>query len=74
MAILFLAAEFFTTSKTDKNWCFRLIESKLLMGCKYEGSWRAMDTLRDRYVLEEKEKYAEMPWHVRQDVPLGVVS
>ena len=52
----------------------RLIEAKLLMGYKYEGFWRAMDTLRDRQVLEEMVERGEMPWRVLQDTPVGVVS
>ena len=31
----------------------RLIEGGQLMAYKYEGFWRAMDTLRDRQVLED---------------------
>jgi len=40
----------------------RLIESGQLMAYKYEGFWRAMDTLRDRQVLEEMIERGEMPW------------
>jgi glucose-1-phosphate cytidylyltransferase len=40
----------------------RLIESGKLMAYKYEGFWRAMDTLRDRQVLEEMVERGEMPW------------
>ena len=40
----------------------RLIESEKLMAYKYEGFWRAMDTLRDRQVLEEMIERGDMPW------------
>jgi glucose-1-phosphate cytidylyltransferase len=43
----------------------RLIEGGHLMAYKYEGFWRAMDTLRDRQVLEEMVERGEMPWRVR---------
>jgi glucose-1-phosphate cytidylyltransferase len=51
----------------------RLIEGKRLMAYKYEGFWRAMDTLRDRQVLEEMIERGEMPWRVQQGMPVGVV-
>jgi glucose-1-phosphate cytidylyltransferase len=40
----------------------RLIQAKELVAYKYEGFWRAMDTLRDRQVLEEMVERGEMPW------------
>jgi glucose-1-phosphate cytidylyltransferase len=40
----------------------RLIQKKELIAYKYEGFWRAMDTLRDRQVLEEMVERGEMPW------------
>jgi glucose-1-phosphate cytidylyltransferase len=40
----------------------RLMEKGLLMAYKHEGFWRAMDTLRDRQVLEEMAERGEMPW------------
>jgi glucose-1-phosphate cytidylyltransferase len=40
----------------------RLIEEGQLMAYKYEGFWRAMDTLRDRQVLEEMVERGETPW------------
>ena len=40
----------------------RRIAVGLLMGYKYEGFWRAMDTLRDRQVLEEMVERGEMLW------------
>ena len=40
----------------------RLIKSGNLMAYKYEGFWRAMDTLRDRQLLEEMIERGETPW------------
>jgi glucose-1-phosphate cytidylyltransferase len=40
----------------------RLIKANQLMAYKYEGFWRAMDTLKDRQVLEELVEKGEMPW------------
>ena len=40
----------------------RLIEGGQLMAYKYEGFWRAMDTLRDRQVLEDMVERGETPW------------
>jgi len=40
----------------------RLIEAGKLVAYKYEGFWRAMDTLRDRQVLEDMVEHGEMPW------------
>lgn len=42
----------------------RLIEAGQLYAYKYEGFWRAMDTLRDRQVLEEMVERGNMPWRV----------
>jgi glucose-1-phosphate cytidylyltransferase len=42
----------------------RLIAGGHLMAYKYEGFWRAMDTLRDRQVLEDMVERGEMPWRV----------
>ena len=44
----------------------RLVASGLLSAYKYEGFWRAMDTLRDRQVLEDMIEQGKMPWRVRQ--------
>jgi glucose-1-phosphate cytidylyltransferase len=49
----------------------RLIERGELMAYKYEGFWRAMDTLRDRQVLEEMIERGDMPW---QPNSRGVVA
>jgi len=40
----------------------RLIEAGRLMAYKYEGFWRAMDTLKDKQVLEEMVERGDMPW------------
>jgi glucose-1-phosphate cytidylyltransferase len=40
----------------------RLIKAGKLMAYKYEGFWRAMDTLRDRQILEEMVERGETPW------------
>jgi glucose-1-phosphate cytidylyltransferase len=40
----------------------RLIKRGRLMAYKYQGFWRAMDTLRDRQVLEEMVERGETPW------------
>ena len=42
----------------------RLIREGGLMAYKYDGFWRAMDTLRDRQVLEEMVERGEMPWRL----------
>ena len=40
----------------------RLIAKGQLTAYKYTGFWRAMDTLRDRQVLEEMVERGETPW------------
>ena len=40
----------------------RLIEGGHLMAYRYEGFWRAMDTLRDRQVLEDMVERGDTPW------------
>ncbi|NWF85058.1 MAG: glucose-1-phosphate cytidylyltransferase, partial [Bryobacteraceae bacterium] len=42
----------------------RLIQAGQLYAYKYEGFWRAMDTLRDRQVLEEMVERGNMPWRI----------
>jgi glucose-1-phosphate cytidylyltransferase len=44
----------------------RLIDRGELMAYKYEGFWRAMDTLRDRQVLEEMIEHGDPPWHPKK--------
>jgi glucose-1-phosphate cytidylyltransferase len=43
----------------------RLIKVGKLMAYKYEGFWRAMDTLRDRQTLEEMVERGETPWRLQ---------
>ena len=42
----------------------RLIEADQLLAYKYTGFWRAMDTLRDRQVLEDMVEHGNMPWRI----------
>jgi glucose-1-phosphate cytidylyltransferase len=42
----------------------RLIEDDQLMAYKYTGFWRAMDTLRDRQVLEDMVEQGRTPWRI----------
>jgi glucose-1-phosphate cytidylyltransferase len=42
----------------------RLIQANRLMAYRHEGFWRAMDTLRDRQVLEEMVERGTMPWRL----------
>jgi glucose-1-phosphate cytidylyltransferase len=46
----------------------RLIQDQQLMAYRYEGFWRAMDTLRDRQLLEEMVERGEMPWRLPQSL------
>ncbi len=48
----------------------RLIEGDHLMAYKYEGFWRAMDTLRDRQVLEDMVERGETPWRMQHVLPI----
>jgi glucose-1-phosphate cytidylyltransferase len=52
----------------------RLIEQGKLMAYKYEGFWRAMDTLRDRQVLEEMIERGETPWQPNSGRITAVVN
>jgi len=52
----------------------RLIERGELLAYKYEGFWRAMDTLRDRQVLEEMIERGNTPWQLNNHVPAAVHS
>lgn len=45
----------------------RLIAEDKLMAYKYEGFWRAMDTLRDRQLLEDLVEKGDMPWIVNRE-------
>ncbi len=42
----------------------RLMADDQLLAYKHVGFWRAMDTLRDRQVLEEMVERGNMPWRV----------
>jgi glucose-1-phosphate cytidylyltransferase len=44
------------------------------MAYKYEGFWRAMDTLRDRQVLDDMVERGEMPWRQHPHVPADVAA
>ena len=52
----------------------RLIERGELMAYRYEGFWRAMDTLRDRQVLEEMIERGDTPWQLNNQVAAAVNS
>jgi glucose-1-phosphate cytidylyltransferase len=42
----------------------RLIKENQLLAYKHEGFWRAMDTLKDRQVLEDMVEQGKMPWRI----------
>lgn len=48
----------------------RLIKEGQLLAYRYEGFWRAMDTLRDRQLLEEMVERGETPWRMPTDGPV----
>jgi glucose-1-phosphate cytidylyltransferase len=52
----------------------RLIKAGKLMAYRYEGFWRAMDTLRDRQVLEEMLERGETPWRRQANIDSNVAS
>ncbi|WP_119302668.1 glucose-1-phosphate cytidylyltransferase [Dongia deserti] len=43
----------------------RLIAADQLLAYKHAGFWRAMDTLKDRQVLEDMVERGDMPWRVQ---------
>ncbi len=43
----------------------RLIKAGQLYAYKYEGFWRAMDTLRDRQMLEDMVEKGNTPWRLK---------
>ena len=49
----------------------RLIEADQLMAYKHEGFWRAMDTLKDRQVLEDMVEQGQVPWRVQSPSKAG---
>jgi len=42
----------------------RLIADNQLLAYRYEGFWRAMDTLKDKQVLEDILEKGDMPWRL----------
>ena len=52
----------------------RLIQAGKLLAYRYEGFWRAMDTLRDRQVLEEMLERGETPWRQQTNIDSNVAS
>lgn len=49
----------------------RLIETGKLMVYRYEGFWRAMDTLKDRQILEEMADKGDTPWRPSSQIMPG---
>ena len=43
-----------------------------LIAYQYEGFWRAMDTLRDRQVLEDMIERGDTPWQPNQNVSAAI--
>ena len=52
----------------------RLTAGGHLMAYKYEGFWRAMDTLRDRQLLEDMGEHGDMPWRLRSQARTTAAS
>jgi glucose-1-phosphate cytidylyltransferase len=48
----------------------RLIAEQKLAAYRYEGFWRAMDTLRDRQFLEDLVEQGKVPWQVLPQRPV----
>jgi glucose-1-phosphate cytidylyltransferase len=44
----------------------RMIQADDLLAYKHEGFWRAMDTLRDKQVLEDMVEKGTMPWRLQE--------
>ncbi len=40
----------------------RLIDEGQLMAYRYDGFFRAMDTLKDKQILEDMVERGDMPW------------
>jgi glucose-1-phosphate cytidylyltransferase len=47
----------------------RLAAADELMAWKHDGFWHAMDTLRDRMILEEHAAKGELPWRGKASAP-----
>lgn len=45
----------------------RLVEANELIAYKYEGFWRAMDTLKDKQVLDDLVDTGKMPWRLPEN-------
>ncbi len=45
----------------------RLIERDQLLACRYDGFWIAMDTFKDKQVLDDMYEKGHAPWQVWQD-------
>ena len=43
----------------------RLIDAGQLIGFRYNGFFRAMDTLKDKQILEDMVERGDMPWQVK---------
>jgi glucose-1-phosphate cytidylyltransferase len=52
----------------------RLTAGGHLMAYKYEGFWRAMDTLRDRQLLEDMVEHGDMPWRLSSQALTSAAS
>lgn len=52
----------------------QLIEADQLLAYRYEGFWRAMDTLRDKQVLEDMVERDSMPCRVGAQLVDGAAS
>lgn len=52
----------------------RMIADGELVAFKYEGFWRAMDTLRDRQMFESMIEKGDMPWAVKARLSENVTS
>jgi len=48
----------------------RLIEADKLMAYKHHGFWRAMDTMKDRQILEDMVEQGRMPWRLSEGNPV----
>ncbi len=49
----------------------RLIEDEQLIAYRHHGFWRAMDTMKDRQVLEDMIERGEMPWRKPDGIKTG---
>ena len=47
----------------------RLIEADELIAYRYDGFWRAMDTLKDKQVLEDLVETGKLPWRLEDPDP-----